>query len=276
MRPLDVPPRMACDGLPLFSLRDINRLDPAEKEVIYRELIPDPIFLDYGIDPTNCCGQDGRPRVRFVCPAGLGLARIEVRRDPADRDCLFFVELADTAYHQVELSFCLVNDPDAERFDIDVDEKGRENSFGTLRRNIPEEIRAMEAGLSPNQIRRGLKMFSPFFRRLELFVSSLGIDTIVAEPLSYNNAIRYEKYGFDYLCGKQLMLWIDREFQPGGVLLQGLDGSNPFRRPGMERTVRGRSWAIHDGILPQTWDEVKIYKVVGLDAGIDTFPGRVY
>lgn len=119
-------------------------------------------------------------------------------------------------------------------------------------------------------------MFSRFFRRLEYFVASLGIDTIMAEPLSYNNAIRYEKYGFDYLCGKQLMLWIDREFQPGGTLFQRLDGSTPFRRPGMERTVRGRSWAIHDGILPMPWDGVKIYKTIGVDAGVDTFPRRTY
>ncbi len=41
---------------------------------------------------------------------------------------------------------------------------------------------------------------------------------IVAEPLTYDNAIRYEKYGFDYLRGKQLMLEIDREFQPGGTI----------------------------------------------------------
>lgn len=134
----------------------------------------------------------------------------------------------------------------------------------------------MEAGLSPNQVRRGLKMFSGFFAQFEHFVDSLGIDSIVAEPLSYNNALRYEKYGFDYLTGKQLMLWIDREFHPGGELFRRLDGSTPFRMPGMEKTVRGRSWAIHDGILPVPWDDIKIYKTIGVDAGIDTFPGRQF
>jgi hypothetical protein len=134
----------------------------------------------------------------------------------------------------------------------------------------------MAAGLSPNQVRQGLQLFSPFFRRFEAFVMALGIDTIVAEPLSYNNAIRYEKYGFDYITGKQLMLWIDREFQPGGCLFHRLDGTSPFRRPGMEKSVRGRSWAIHDGILKKAWDGVRIYKVPGVDAGIDTFPGRSF
>ena len=93
------------------------------------------------------------------------------------------------------------------------------------RRDLEAYVRSlMAAGLSPNQVRRGLQLFSPFLQRLEAFVQSLGIDSIVAEPLSYNNAIRYETYGFDYITGKQLMLWIDREFQPGGHLFRQRSG----------------------------------------------------
>jgi len=261
-------------GLPLLSLKDINRLPGEEKEAVYRRLIPAEVFARTGIDPMSLKDAKGRALARFICPEGIGLLRIELRRDPDDRDCVFFVEIADTPFGQIELSFCLVNDPDAPRFDIDRDPRGRANDFGTVRRNIPEEIAAMQAGLSPNQVRRGLKIFSPFFCRFERFVKALGIDTVVAEPLSYNNAIRYERYGFDYITGKQLMLWIDREFRPGGILFNRLDGSTPFRQPGMEKTVRGRSWAIHDGILERPWDGVKIYKIPGVDAGVDTFPGR--
>jgi hypothetical protein len=242
------------DGFPLLSLGDINRLQREEKERIYAQLIPDAVFDDIAIDHTTFCDREGHRLVHFICPEGLGLLRMEVRRRPGDRDCLFFVEIADTPYRQIELAFCLINDPEAERYDIDIDENGRDNCFGTLRRNFGEELKAMAAGLSPNQVRRGLQLFSPFFRRFEAFVMALGIDTIVAEPLSYNNAIRYEKYGFDYITGKQLMLWIDREFQSGGCLYQRLDGASPFRRPGMEQSVRGRSWAIHDGILERSWD----------------------
>ena len=264
------------DGLPLFSLREINNLPVARKEAIYAALVPVPLFPRYGIDPLTFQGPDGRRKIAFICPRGLGLLRIEVRLCPDDRDCVFFVEIADTPYRQIELSFCLINDPDAPRYDIDMDEKGRDNYFGTLRRNIPEEIKAMKAGLSPNQVRRGLALFSDFFQQFERFVDSLGIDTIVAEPLSYNNAVRYEKYGFDYLTGKKLMQWIDREFQPGGELFRRLDGSTPFRQPGLEKTILGRSWAIHDGILHQPWDDVKIYKTLGVDAGIDTFADRIF
>jgi len=269
-------PLVARDGFPLFSLSDINGLPREEKEMIYAALIPEEIFADYGIDRETFCGRDGERKVRFIAPQGLGLLRVEVRLHRGDRDPLFFVEIADTPYRQIELSFCLVNDPAAPRFNIDIDENGRDNCFGTLRRNIPEELRAMAAGLSPNQVRLGLHLFSPFFHRFERFVASLGIATIVAEALSYNNAIRYERYGFDYITGKQLMRWIDREFRPGGELHRRLDASSPFLRPGMELSVRGRSWAIQDGILRRPWDGVKIYKVPGVDAGIDTFPDRKF
>jgi len=273
---LAVAPLVALDGFPLFSLGDINRLPREEREQIYSTLVPEAVFVDYGIDRATFCGRDGERKIRFIAPQGLGLLRIEVRLHRTDRDPLFFAEIADTPYRQIELSFCLVNDPAAPRFDIDIDESGRDNCFGTLRRNVPEELRAMAAGLSPNQVRRGLHLFSPFFLRFERFVASLGIATIVAEALSYNNAIRYERYGFDYITGKQLMLWIDREFRPGGELHRRLDGSSPFLRPGMELSVRGRSWAIQDGILRRPWDGVKIYKVPGVDAGIDTFPDRKF
>ncbi len=269
-----VPPLRDPDGLPLFSLREVNSLPPEAREGIYGQLLPTAIFRDFLIDADSFSGQDGRRKVEFQCPKGLGLLRVEVRLSPADADCLFFIELADTPYHQLELSFCLVNDPGAPRFGIDRDAEGVDNSFGTLRRNLQEEVRAMAAGLSPHQVRRGLNLFAPFFHRLEHFVARLGMDTIVAEPLSYSNAIRYEGHGFDYIAGKQLMLTIDREFRTGGELWRRLDGSSPFRQPGMGETVRGRSWAIHDGILGHHWDAVSMYKVVGRHAGVDTFPDR--
>ncbi|MDY0191744.1 MAG: hypothetical protein RBR22_13540 [Desulfuromonas sp.] len=269
-----VPHLVDADGLPLFSIRDINALKQPVKERIYSALVPQLVFDKFAFDRRTFCAPpiagSSRNRIKFICPKGLGLLRIEVRRDSHDQDCLFFVEVADTPYSQIELSFCLINDPDATRYNIDMDQFGRENSFATVRRNIPEEIRAMQAGLSPNQVRSGLKTFKPFYESFEGFVASLGIDIIVAEPLSYSNAIRYERYGFDYITGKQLMLWIDREFQPRGILYKRLDGSTPFRQRGMEATVRGRSWAIHDGILDQPWDDIKIYKTVGKHANINT------
>ena len=262
------------EGLPLDSLLAINRLEPIEKTAIYTRLLPEKLCEMVGIDGSKVDSAVQAGLIAIVAPPGLPLVRIKVRARPDDADSIFFLELADTAFQQMELSFCIIRDPAAERFNVDVDDQGRITWFASQYRNIAEEQRAMQAGLFPNQVRRGLRMFGEFFPLLERFTDSLGRQMIVGEPMSYDNAIRYERYGFEYLRGKELMLRIDREFQPGGRYFLRLDKSTPFRQPGMERTVRGRSWAIHDGILGEPWDDVHIYKMIGEHAGVDTFPDR--
>jgi hypothetical protein len=262
-------------GAQLSSLSRINRLPEQEKEALYASLLPSRLLALLQIDPVSLCNPGGEKLVQVVAPEGLNFARIEVRQRPADKDLVFFAELADTQYHQLELAFCIICDPTAPRFAVDVTEAGAVNYFTSHGRNLPEELNAMAAGLFPNQTRRGLRLFGEFFPLVECFADSLGFEMIVAEPLTYDNAIRYERYGFDYLTGKRLMLQIDRGFHPGGMLLQHLDNATPFRLPGMERTVRGRSWAIHDGIMDEAWDEVRIYKMIGVHAGLNTFPDRL-
>lgn len=261
-------------GKPLFSLRDINLLDAVEKEMIYKRIIPPRLFDVLAVSAVNFCGADGKRKITVIAPRGLGILRIEARMRAFDDDKVFFLELADTHYRQMELAFCIINDPRAPRFNVDKNSSGMDNCFTSLGRNIPEEITAMGAGLFPNQTHRGLKMFREFFTLFERFVDGLGMEMIVAEPLTYDNAIRYEKYGFDYITGKRLMLEINEGFRPGGTLCKRMDGSSPFRMPGMEKSVRGRSWAIHDGIMDVPWDNVKIYKMVGESAAINTFPDR--
>ncbi|MDD2499974.1 MAG: hypothetical protein PHN92_04045 [Geobacter sp.] len=267
-------PLLSRDGQALTSLAAINRLDIPEKEALYATLLPKRLFETLQFDPATLCNPAGERLVQVIAPEGLSFVRIEVRARTDDADVVFFAELADTQFHQMELAFCIICDPAAPRFAVDVTEAGAVNYFTSQGRNQQEELRAMQAGLFPHQTRRGLRMFGDFFALAERFTDSLGMEMIVAEPLSYDNAIRYEQYGFDYLTGKRLMLEIDCQFQPGGRLQQRLDGSSPFRMPGMEQTVRGRSWAIHDGILDEPWDEIRIYKMIGVDAGLNTFPGR--
>ena len=69
---------------------------------------------------------------------------------------------------------------------------------------------------------------------------------------------------------------IHRRFQPGGDLRRRMDGSTPFRMPPMADTVRGRSWAIHDGILGRRWVPPPMYKFPGRDFQTCTFPGAVW
>jgi hypothetical protein len=72
---------------------------------------------------------------------------------------------------------------------------------------------------------------------------------------------------------------IHKEFQPGGRLYRSLDGSSPFRLPDQWNTVRGRAWAIHDGILEMIdtrWDSLRMVKQIGRHAGVETFPDSHY
>jgi hypothetical protein len=142
--------------------------------------------------------------------------------------------------------------------------------FATVSRNIPEEIRAMRAGLAPGQTRRGLQMFRNFRIQAQKFGTQFGIQRVKVEPLAYHNAIMHEFYGFRYMTGRGMMEKIDREFAPGGMLFKRLDGSTPFRQPGFERSIRGRSWAIHDGILGEPWQCPRMYY------NIDEPPDRLY
>ena len=264
-------PMVSPDGRRLTSLSEINALDPDEKNRIYCSLIPPRLFalLSSPLPGRDAFGSGSHTTI--IAPEGLSLARIEVRQRLTDLRTIFFLDISETHFHQMELSFCIINDPVAPRFSVDLDSSGRDNCFTSLGRNIPEEIRAMNAGLFPNQTSRGLRMFGEFFHLFERFVDSLDMEMVMAEPLTYDNAVRYEKYGFDYLSGRRLMMEIDREFRPGGTLYCRLDGSTPFRRPGMERTVHGRSWAIHDGILDEPWEDVMIYRMVGRPANLSTF-----
>jgi hypothetical protein len=260
----------------LYNIHAINQLPLELKEAVYRELIPDRLFRLFSIDDALFINQDGERVVDFITPRQAGFAIIEMRTRPTDRDCVFFLEIADTPSSRVEITFLIVNDPRAPRFHIDVDEGGRRTKFGTARRNLNEEERAMREGLAPGQVRRGLGVTGEFLDKALRLFRLMGHELFTVEPLAYHNAIAFERYGFQYLRGRKKMEEIHRGFQPGGELQRRLDGSTPFRRPGMEKTVRGRSWAIHDGILGEPWRDVEMYRRIRRPGNECTFPGAVY
>lgn len=191
---------------------------------------------------------------------------------PLPHDPIFYLHMADTFNNQIAILLVIVNDPHAERFNVDVSEEGLPTRFGTLRRNIPEEVRAMKAGLAPGQIRKGLRISREAIPTFERFIKRTGNDMVIIEPLTYNNAIVYESYGFDYFHGRERMAWIDEAVRPGGAVHDRFDGSTPFRPPGGWQTILGRSWAIYDGILGEPLGDIRMYKRIGHAAGVRTFP----
>jgi hypothetical protein len=270
------PGRFVVDGTRLYSIRQINQLPENTKAGIYRQLLPVTLLEQFGIDPHSLCDASGNRLVTFTSPAGSRLVEIDVRPEAGFRDALFYLELTDTRLNQIEVLLFVVNDPSSERFDTDRDWTGERTMFGTLRRNIPEETRAMRAGLAPGQVRRGLRKSRMLVPLFEDFVRRLGHDYYLMEPLAYHNAILFERLGFNYVQGFRKMEWIHSAFQPGGRLHQLLDDSTPFRQADAWRTARGRSWAIHDGILGEAWHGIRMYKRVGRRAGVDTFPDGPY
>ncbi len=260
----------------ICSIHALNQLPLELKEAIYRELIPARLFPLFSIDPDVFVNPELERVVDFITPRQAGFAIIEMRARPSDRDCLFFLEIADTPSSRVEITFLIVNDPRSPRFNIDTDAEGRRTKFGTARRNFAEEERAMRSGLAPGQVRRGLGVTGDFLHCALRFFPLMSQEIFTVEPLAYHNAIVFERYGFQYLRGRRKMELINKGFQPGGELFRKMDGSTPFRQPGMERTVRGRSWAIHDGILGEPWRDVEMYRHVRKPGKECTFPGAIW
>lgn len=254
----------------LSSIRHINSLPPDFKLSLYRSLVPAQVLATRGhVTPDDLT-------IRVRCPEGSCFVEIDVRHPADPRDPMLYVHMADTVSGQLEVLLMVINDPLAPRFDVDRDWKGDLTKLGTLPRNIPAEVEAMRAGLAPGQVRRGLRLSRELIPVMERFAVGLGRDRFFIEPLAYHNAILFERYGFYYMTGRSRMERLDREFRPGGRLFARLDGSTPFRQPGAERTVRGRSWAIYDGITEEPWTGIRMYKRVGHDAGISTFPDGEY
>lgn len=257
------------------SIRGINNLPEDEKIAIYKTLLPEWLYTQYGVDRETLT-VNGQRVVRFRCPEGSRALEIIVRRLPTDYDPMLYLNMADTFNNQLLVLLVNVNDPEAPRFNIDRDEDGNPTHLGTTCRNIEAEIAAMKAGLAPGQIRQGLRVFRQLVPVFEQFILNMEHDLFFIEPLSYHNAIVFERYGFNYVRGYQEMVNIDKQFRPGGDLYQKLTPESPFRHPDAWRSVRGRSWAIHDGILGHPFTGFQMYKRIGVNAGINTFPDSIW
>jgi hypothetical protein len=269
------------EGLGLGSIQEINTLPREVAEALYARLVPEELFDRFAISPSTLCGRDGARLVRVTAPADKPWARVEVRASLEDRDPALLVDVEMSPLSVPELAFVQITDPTGPRFAIDRDPDGHDTLFGTISRNIDEERRAMQGGLAPGQVRRGLRLLSSVLHAMEGFCSLIGKEIYLIEPLFYHSAILYERLGCGYLMGRDVMEEIHAGFGAGGRLLKALDGSSQFRRPEGAHTVRGRSWALHDGIAESVWggaavSGVKMYKAAGRLAGVDTFPGAPY
>ena len=268
----------------MSSIRRLNSLYRLEKEGFYRILIPPVLYQRYRIDPVTLSNERGERVVRFFCPPGDRTCLVEMKFPEMD-DPVYSLQLTDsTDATQIELDFVVVNDPLSPKYSTHVDENGKDTLFGWASRNLVEEKKAMEAGLFPGQVRKGLGLTREVIRILEFFCKIMDLKSIRLEALFYHNAVTYERHGFSYFSSYRMMQRIHEGFQPGGKIFEKLDNSTPFRRPELAQTVRGRSWAIHDGILLEVEDDVLeegwvspvMYRMVDNPRSMITFPDPVY
>lgn len=256
-----------------MTVADVNALPLDVREGIYARLVPAELLARFAGSAND--GAGGHP-LRVTAPPDASWARVEFRAAPDHRDPALLVDVGMSPFGVPELSLVQVNDPYAPRYAIDRDEDGGDTLLGTAARNHAEELRALKDGLAPGQVRRGLKMLGRVLDGMDDFCRLLGRECYLVEPLFYHSAILYERRGCGYLLGREIMEEIHAGFAPDGRLARRLDGSTPFRRPEFAATARGRSWAIHDGVLGAPWSGVKMYRVPGVPAGVSTFPGATY
>jgi hypothetical protein len=258
------------DRLGISSIREINALPREVVEAVYARLIPTELLARLHIDPVTLRDASGARVVRITAPEDKPWARVEVRSSPDDRDPSLLVDIEMSPLSVPELAFVQITDPQRPRYAIDRDLSGRD----TL--NLDEELRAMKDGLAPGQVRPGMRLLPRVLEAMEGFCRLLGQELFLIEPLFYHSAVLYERRGCGYLLGREIMEEIHQAFGDGGAFRAALDGSSPFRQPGAEVTVRGRSWALHDGVGGGAWGGVKMYKAAGRDATVDTFPDGPY
>lgn len=262
-----------------FTIRQLNNLPQNVKRRLYRGLVPPALLTRFGIDPIQWTNADKEQMVFLTAEANSEKVLIAVRTSPDPATEFFALELADNSLNGIELNLIVLNDPTAPRYSIDETEDGQPTMFGILKRNLNAEQQALQAGLTPGQVRAGLGGSRLVFEQIDTFLSMLGHRAYFLEPLTYASAWVFERRGLAYVRGHKLMDEIHREFQPGGRLYECLDDEKPFRKRDQAHTVRGRAWAIHDGILDALdlrWDKIRMVKQIGRHAGVDTFPQAVY
>jgi hypothetical protein len=261
------------------TIRQLNNLPENVKRRVYRGLIPPALLTRFGIDPIQWTGTNKEPMVFLNAEPNNEKVLITARNSPNPNDEFFALELADNSLNGIELNLIVLNDPSAPRFSIDYTDDGQPTMFGTLKRNLKAEEEAKNAGLAPGQVRAGLGGSRIVFEQIDTFLSMLGHRAYFLEPLTYASAWVFERRGFAYVRGHKLMDDIQREFQTGRALYQRLDDGLVFRKRDQASTVRGRAWAIHDGILDALdlrWDKIRMVKQIGRHAGVETFPQAVY
>lgn len=253
------------------SIAGINQLPENVKRETFLHLVPRELIERFSL-PSDLIDEHGNSLLQIKGSSGGQGLELKLYHQTGFQDPILYCHLVDTLNGQIHVLLYIMNDPFSTRYNVDVLPDGTKTEFGTRSRNLEAELQAMEAGLLPGQIRRGLNLLSEAVDSFEIFIENLGHNIYFNEPLYYHNAIIFERYGFNYQSGKKRMENIHARFMGDETLISKL-GTSPFRRPEARHSIFFRTWAIHDGILGEAFYGVTMYKILGKKAVINTTPG---
>ena len=137
------------------TLGGINLLPEAEKRQLYSRMIPLQLMARFHLNPY-LVDRHGNDLLVLNCPSGSSSTEISLFHQADFPDPILYGHLTDTMNGQIHILLYILNDPDSLRFDIDRLPDGTLTQLGAKYRHIDAEIAAIQAGLSPGQIRSGL------------------------------------------------------------------------------------------------------------------------
>ena len=211
---------------------------------------PTSCFDRFGIDPATLCDRDGARLVRVTAPADKPWARVEVRSSAEDRDPALLVDVEMSPLSVPELAFVQITDP-AGRALRDRPRPGRARH--ALRHRVAQRggggAARCRTASPPARCGGACGCSRGCSTRWRASARLIGKEIYLIEPLFYHSAILYERRGCGYLMGRDVMEEIHAGFSRGRVAAHGARRLlADFRAPEAARTVRGRSWALHDGV----------------------------
>jgi hypothetical protein len=267
-----VPPSTLLPIVVPTRIARINALPATWRRRIYRLTLPNALLAAHDIDPITLTAAPDQVAVQFDDQPGSQVATISAAL-PGSEDPLLSLGLADDPQGRLHLTHLVSYRPDSPRYQIDRTETGA--PLGSGERNLAAEAAAFAAGLAPGQLRAPTDAHPTVLAQVEVLAAALDHPLFITRACFYHEALFLERQGFAYSWGEDWMRALDQRFRTGDVAAR-LDGSTPFRQPSAATSIRGRSWAIYDGILNQPWPEAWMYKLVGRHAGVDTFPGALW
>src|ERR1044071_6905698 len=142
------------------TIGGINKLPENEKRAIYTRYIPQELIQKFDLPELT----HHKELLQFRFAEGSSDVEMRLYHQVGFQDPVLYAHLSDTLNGQIHVLLYILNDPASQRFDVDRMPDGSATKFGIFQRNLEAELAAMNAGLSPGQVRKGLRLLQQIGR----------------------------------------------------------------------------------------------------------------